>query len=203
MEPFIKSVTLMVVLLNPFLMSLYLADLIDELDNRQFTRVLTRGAIIATTVFVVFALTGDAFFSKVLQVRFASFLIFGGVIFLVIALRYFSVGAEALRGLRGDPQFLEGSVAMPFMIGPGTISASVLTGLRLPAGQSIIAILTSMVLAVGSLWIFKTLLDYVRRHNETLLRRYYDIVGRFSAFIIGSIAVEMIVQGWERISSPP
>ncbi len=83
---------------------------------------------------MLFAVAGDALFARVLQVRFASFLIFGGIVFLVVAIRYMMIGAEAIRGLRGPPEHIAGSVAIPFMIGPGTVSASVLVGSRLPIG---------------------------------------------------------------------
>ena len=34
--------------------------------------------------------------------------------------------------MRGAPEHLAGTIAMPFMIGPGTISAAVVTGMGVP-----------------------------------------------------------------------
>src|SRR5688572_19779137 len=118
-EPHIASFLLLFALLNPFLMSIYLLDLITDLPKAAFIRVLSRGALISAVVFSLFAWGGDAIFSDYLKVRFASFQVFGGVIFLLIGIRFVFSGADAMRGVRGQPEHLAGAVAMPFMIGPG------------------------------------------------------------------------------------
>jgi multiple antibiotic resistance protein len=59
---FARSTVLLVVLLNPFLMSIYLLDLIEKLDDKTFFSTLIRGVVIATIVFSLFAAGGDAVF---------------------------------------------------------------------------------------------------------------------------------------------
>ena len=80
LEPHLASFLLLFALLNPFLMSIYLIDLITDLDMRVFVRVLVRGALISGVVFMLFAWGGDAIFSRYLQVRVASLQVFGGII---------------------------------------------------------------------------------------------------------------------------
>lgn len=196
-ENFVKSVTIMLVLLNPFLMSIYMMDLIQKLELPTFCQVLIRGAIISAIVFVAFAWVGDAIFTDILQVRFASFLIFGGIVFLFIGLRFVFGGSEALQELRGQPKDLAVAVAMPFTIGPGTVGASVLAGSRLPHLWASLAILLALSIAVSSIVLLKMLHDYVKERNEALVERYIDIVGRVTALIVGTFAIEMILQGIE------
>ena len=191
----IESGILLFVLLNPFLLSIYLLDLIQELDLRRFVRVLVRGSAISGVVFVAFGWAGDAIFSRVLQVRFCAFQVFGGIVFLVIAVRFILVGSQAIKSLRGSAEHLAGSIAMPFMIGPGTVSASVLAGTRLPVLMAALAILSALSLTVLTVVVLKALHDFVRRQNERLVERYVEIVGRVSALVIGTIAIEMILQG--------
>lgn len=195
LETFIKSGMLLFVLLNPFMMSIYLIDLIQELPQRVFTAVVARGAAISSIVFIVFALLGDRIFTDLIQARFASFLIFGGLIFLVIGVRFVFNGSETLKGLRGNPEHLGGSIAMPFMIGPGTVSASVLAGSRLSPLLAASCILLSLCIVVGSLAAFKALIDFLRRRDERLVERYLEMIGRVMALVIGTFAVEMILQG--------
>mgnify|MGYP001553869858 FL=1 len=194
---FARSTTLLVVLLNPFLMSIYLLDLIEKLDDETFFATLIRGVVIATIVFSVFAVGGDAIFSNVLQVRFASFLIFGGIVFLVVGLRFIQVGPEALAELRGNPEHIAGSIAMPFMVGPATVSASVLAGARLPILWAVGSIAAAMAVMVLGLLAIKWLHGVVRQRNAGLVERYVDIVGRASALLIGTIAVDMVLNGIE------
>lgn len=194
---FLESMSLLIVLLNPFLMSIYLLDLIESLDDRVFMSTLARGALIATAVFCAFATGGDAIFSEFLQVRFASFLIFGGVLFLLIGLRFALQGTATLVQLRGAPEHIAGSIAMPFMVGPGTVSASVLCGARLPLGWALVAITAAMVSIVCGLIVLKVLHTRLKKRNAALLDRYVDVVGRASALLIGTIAVDMILSGVE------
>ena len=44
------------------------------------------------------------------------------------------VGSKAMSELRGSPDHFSGSIALPFLIGLGTVSASVLVGSRRSAG---------------------------------------------------------------------
>lgn len=192
---FIESASLLMVLLNPFLMSIYLLDLIETLEDRVFMSTLARGAAIATVVFCAFAAGGDAIFSKLLQVRFASFLIFGGILFLMIGLRFALQGTATLVQLRGAPEHIAGSIAMPFMVGPGTVSASVLAGARLPLPWALLAIGTAMLTIVCGLIVLKVLHTRLKKRNAALLDRYVDVVGRASALLIGTIAIDMILTG--------
>ncbi len=192
---FLDAVLLMMVLFNPLLMSAYLHDVMHTLSGQVFVRVISRAFLISGVIFVLFAWAGDALFSRILQVRFAAFLIFGGVVFLMIALRYIVYGTEMVGTLRGEAEHLAGAIAMPFMIGPGTISASVLIGARLPIWSAGLAIGLALLLSCLFLAAMKWLFDALQRRNERLVQRYAEIIGRASALIVGTIAVEMILKG--------
>lgn len=196
-EPFVKSATLLFVLLNPFLMVVYLHDLMTELSAATFRRVLLRGTMIAAIVFAVFAIGGDAIFSELLHARFASFLIFGGLLFLVIGIRFALGGQKMVAELRGAPEHLAGSIAMPFMVGPATVSASVLAGANLPLPYALLAIASGLTGTVICVLLLKLVYDHVATKHQALTDRYVDISGRVSAFVIGTIAVEMILRGIE------
>jgi small neutral amino acid transporter SnatA (MarC family) len=103
--------------------------------------IVIRAALISGIVFGVFAYTGEAVFTQVLQVRFAAFQVFGGLLFLLVALRFMLSGSATLVTLRGEPGQIAGAVAMPFMIGPGTVSAATMAALRLPLLAAAAAIL--------------------------------------------------------------
>ena len=160
---------LLLVLLNPFLVIIYLIDVVDKLDRKQFTNVLIRAGLIAVAVFWFFTVLGDAVFSSVMQAEFASFQIFGGVVFLLIGLQFVFRGPTAIEMLRGESENLAGAIAMPILVGPGTISASVIIGKRhavIPAcGVVLIAVLVSIVIMIG----LKFLHDFVKPKHEPLM----------------------------------
>ncbi len=195
MDLYTKSFLLLFTLLNPFLLSIYLLDLIHELETGVFARILARGVFIAGLAFVFFAWTGDAVFSRYLQVRFASFQVFGGVIFLLIGIRFVFEGVGTIRRLRGAPEQLAGSIAMPFMIGPGTVSASIVVGARHPVLGAITVVAAALVATTALVLIIKVLHDRLKEHDARLTDRYIEIVGRVSALLIGTFSVEMIMEG--------
>lgn len=204
MQAFWESVSLLLLLLNPFLMSIYLVDFIRGLTLGVFARVMIRAAFISLVVFLLFAFFGDQLFLNFFQVHFDSFMIFGGLVFLIIGLRFVMYGAEAMTGLRGFSRHISGSIAMPFMIGPGTVSASVIIGSRHNIAVAGLAIGVGIGLSVGLLIALKGAHDYIRSRHESLIERYIDLTGRASALFIGSFAVEMILKGlegwWSRLS---
>jgi multiple antibiotic resistance protein len=177
------------------LVIIYLVDLVETLDRKRFALVLAQGGLIACTVFVCFALLGDRIFSSVVQAHFASFQIFGGIVFLLIGLQFVFRGPNAIEMLRGSSPNLPGAIAMPVLVGPGTLSASILIGRNhtpLEASVSvIIAVSISIVLMIGLKWIH----DFVRPRSEPMVKRYIEITGRIMALYVGTIAIEMIMKG--------
>lgn len=194
-SPAIQSFALFFSLLNPFLMSIYMIGMIRSLDAKVFNKALIQGSLMSLAVFILFAWGGEAIFNRYLNVRFESFQIFGGIIFLVIGYRYVFEGAETIGAMRGAPEHLASTIAMPFMIGPGTISAAVVTGvsLPLPVGAGVIA--GTLSLTCFLLIIMKFLHDKLQEKHSKYVDRYVDIVGRLASLLIGTIAIDMIVNG--------
>jgi small neutral amino acid transporter SnatA (MarC family) len=199
MEAFLKATSLLFLLLNPFLMSVYLAGLIRELSQRDFTAVMRRAHVIALFVFSLFAVAGDRVFEQVFNVRFASFLIFGGIVFLTIGLRSVFAGTTALVETQGAPAHVSGAIAMPFMLGPGTVSAAVLAGANQPAQFAVLSVACALLLSWLAIVGFKWIIDHVRARNEELVQRYIEVSGRIAALFTGTYAIEMIVRGTEII----
>jgi hypothetical protein len=65
----VEAAGLLFVLVNPFLLSIYLLELIRGLDRKTFRGVLVRASCIATAVFVICGLMGDRLFRDVLRLR--------------------------------------------------------------------------------------------------------------------------------------
>ncbi len=195
MNPYLRSLALLLVLLNPFLVIVYLVDVVEKLDLRRFALVLVRAGLIAGAVFCVFAILGDTFFSDIIQADFASFQIFGGLVFLLIGLQFVFQGPKAIEILRGESEHLAGAIAMPLLIGPGTISASVIVGQRHNIYVACFIVLAAIVITVTVMLLLKWLHDYVRPRREPLIQRYIEIAGRVTALFVGTVSVEMIMRG--------
>lgn len=197
MTEFLKSTILLLVVLNPFALAVYLLDLFRHNSFSQVLLILARAAAIGGVVFGVFACSGEAVFSDILQIRFAAFQVFGGILFLVLALRFMLTGSQTLVALRGPPSQVAGAIAMPFLIGPGSVSAATMAGMRLPMLTAVLSIACALGAVVVVLAIFKACFDYVSTRNAGIVERYVDVASRVSAMMVGSIAVEMTFDGLE------
>jgi small neutral amino acid transporter SnatA (MarC family) len=195
MSEVLNSTTLLLVLLNPFLLIIYVTDIVEKLDQRQFNWVLVRAGMIATVTFYGFALLGDAVFVRYMNAEFASFQIFGGVVFLMIGLQFVFRGPTAIEILQGESKHLAGAVAMPVLIGPGTISASVVIGQRHDPWVALGPVVLGVLICLASMAALKWLHDVVRPRREALVQRYIEIAGRVTALFIGTIAIDMIMRG--------
>lgn len=195
MSDFIQSSALLFILLNPFLLVVYMIDVFAKLPPETFRSVVFRAGIISSLVFAIVALLGDVLFRDILQAQFASFEVFGGIIFLLIALRFVFDGNSAIAVLRGESLHLAGAIAMPVMIGPGTIGASIMIGKRLSPFNAVMAVVLAVMTSVMVIIALKYLHDYVRERNEKLVDRYIETAGRVTALVIGTFAIEMIMRG--------
>jgi multiple antibiotic resistance protein len=127
---FFSSLLPFLAILNPFALCLYLAGVMDDLKSRTFIRVLFWASIISLIVFWIFAIVGESLLVDFLGVRPGALRIFGGVVFFVVAYNYVTKGYKAGEILRGSLEELPSAIALPFMIGAGTITQAILLGKR-------------------------------------------------------------------------
>ena len=197
MDMFIKSFLMVFVLLNPFIMSIYMIEIVKKMDYKTFSHQMVRAIIISFVVFCLFAWAGDIIFTDILQIRFLAFLIFGGIIFLIIGIRLILGTGPAIEPPKKASDHVSASIAMPYIVGPGTISASVIVGTRLSLFNALMAILLALTLSLFTLLLFKRYHDFLQQNNEKLLQRYTEIAGRVTALFTGSFAIDMIIKGIE------
>ena len=191
----LSSTWLLLVLLNPFLLIVYLIKLVDTYTSRQFCRTLLVAGVISIVVFITFAILGDLIFSVIFQAHFASFQIFGGIVFLIIGLDVVFKGPGSLELLRAGSKDIASSIAMPILVGPGSVSASVLIGERLPPLFAAISVTLAVVLSITMMIVLKYFFDISRHKAEKLLERYIEIAGRILGLYLGTISIEMIITG--------
>jgi len=195
MTEIIKSMLLILIVLNPFLLIIYLIDIVKKQTGRQFSFAIIRAGIISCSVFIIFAILGNYIFQNILQANFYSFQILGGIIFLLIAIKFVFNGNAAINGLRGDSKHVTGAIAMPIMIGPGTISASIMIREKLNHKFAILSIFLAVLFSVVIMILLKYLHDYVKIKKSYLIDMYVETAGRVMSLIIGTIAIEMIMRG--------
>jgi small neutral amino acid transporter SnatA (MarC family) len=192
-----KLFLFMLVMINPFAQVVYLHDLMTKLSFRDFAQIHLRATLLSLGVFALFAVAGETILNSVFQVRLAALQIFGGLIMLYVAHRYITNGAGSNLLFNGDISTLSQEITLPYMVGPGTIWVSILIGHSFPVHIALL-ILTACV-TINMIFVVSVRGIYARLESkkETFLGKYFSILMRVNALLIGAIAVEMILRGIE------
>lgn len=183
-------------ILNPFALCLYLAGLMQDLTLKTMAVVLVKACLLSLVVFTVFAVTGDRVL-RAMSVKTEAMRLFGGIIFFVVGYNYVTKGYKATEMLRGtllSLHELPSAIALPFMIGAGTITQSILVGKNHTNPAIAFTILLAGVLvAFCIILIFKTIVDGLQRKQERVFERYVNTMARLNGLVIGAISTEMVI----------
>lgn len=189
----------LLVLINPFAQVLYMWEVMQNMSWRQFSGTYFRASVLSFGVFAFFAVTGDFLFKTVFHVQLDTFEIFGGLIILLIALRYFTEGAGSNLLFRGEATDLAPSISLPFMVGPGTIWLSVVIGRHANPILALLGIAAIMLINFVLVAAAHRLVAELEGRKETMAGKYFAILMRTNALFVGAVSVEMIVSGIQQV----
>lgn len=192
----ITAIIAFLVMLNPFALFLYLEPIRKELSHKDFLKVLLKASLISFFIYATFSITGNLIFEKILQINFEAFRIFGGIIIFSFAYFFIVKGHKAFVTMKEDLDDLASEIALPFMVGAGTISLSVILGNNFPLLNALFGLMVIMVLN----FIFIVSLKKVRDKIDTkafkiTFDKYMQILLRLNGFLVGAIGINMIVTG--------
>jgi multiple antibiotic resistance protein len=142
---------------------------------------------------------GEPILVDFLDVRPEALRIFGGVIFFVVAHNYVIRGYKATEILRGSLEELPSAIALPFMIGAGTITQAILLGKRHGPYFSIFLLFLGLCVCFLVVITFKLIRDGLKEKREKVFERYINILSRINGLLIGAISTEMVVSGIRKL----
>ncbi len=192
----LSEILYFLVILNPFAQFIYLFPVMRELHKRDFMIVLLKASAISFVIFSVFLVGGDFIFKGIFMISFGSFRIFGGIVMFAFSYYYIVEGKEALIRMKESLDDLASEIALPFMVGAGTISVSVLLSdaLSLPQGLGVIGIVLGLnffiVMLLGGL---RGRLNY--KKQRVAFDKFMQMFMRVNGFFVGAIGINLIVTG--------
>lgn len=192
----LSSIVEILVMLNPFALFLYLDPIRKDLTHRNFMMVIFKATIISFVICLIFFFFGDQIFTRVFQIDFESFRIFGGIIIFSYAYLFIVKGQKALIMIKENLDDLASEIALPFMVGAGTISLSILLSQRhtLLIGTLSLVIIFSINFLV--LYSLKKLRDSIEgRKFKTAFDKNMEVLLRLNGFLIGAIGINMVLTG--------
>jgi len=184
------------VMLNPFALFLYLSPVMEALKHKEFMKVLLKATIISFAIFIIFLLVGDILFQKVFQINFESFRIFGGIVIFSFAYFFIVKGQKALIHMKENLDDLAEEIALPFMVGAGTISLTILMSKQLSFANGLIALIIILIFNYLLILGLKLIKDNITKKKlKIAFDKNMEILLRLTGFFVGAIGINMIVTG--------
>ncbi|MEJ2324800.1 MAG: MarC family protein [Nitrospirota bacterium] len=191
----LKAIIGFLVLLNPVALYVYLQPVSRELETWTFMKVLIKASLISLAIFIFFAWSGEYIFAEIIQIRFEAFRIFGGVVFFIIAIMYLVNSRKAIIELKEDLHDTASEIALPFMVGAGTISYSVIIGHKFMPLKASFMLFVIMAITVACIYGLHSLRRILSPTLQIAFDKIMAISLRLIGFFVGAIGVDMIITG--------
>lgn len=182
------------VMLNPFALFLYLLPLKKEVGLRRFIHILARASLISAAIYILFAVSGEALFAA-MRIKFDSFRIFGGIVVSAFALIFILQGKKSMITTRGELNSIAAEIALPFIVGAGTITLSILMGRAMGPLKSTIAISVVMLLNFITIILLAVFRQKLKPRPQIVFDKNAEILLRINGFIVGAFGIDLIVTG--------
>ncbi|RDV11500.1 MarC family protein [Pontibacter diazotrophicus] len=192
----IAAIFSFLVMLNPFALFLYLKPVMNDLPDSDFRAVFLKATMISFFIYLVFLLFGDLVFQKVFRINFESFRIFGGIVLFSFAYIFIVQGKKAFIQIKGDLHDLASEIALPFMVGAGTISLTILMSDQLELWQGVVSLALIMLINFIIIMGLKQIRRGMRSKSvQTAFDKNMELLLRINGFFLGAIGVDMVVTG--------
>ncbi len=191
----LQYVIYFVTLMNPVAIFVYLIPLKQQRGLDDFTRILVRASLITFIIYSVFALFGEAIFTEILQVNFRSFQVFGGLVLTGLSFNYLVAGKRKMIKTEGEIYDIAAETALPYMVGTGTITMSILIGRALGNLPAIFTVGGVIAISFAIIMTLALIRQGMKLRIKDRLDQNLQVFMRLNGFFVGAIGVDLIVQG--------
>lgn len=181
-----RSVISLFIIVDPFGNIPIFIGLTERLGREERRKVFHTATVTGFMLLLLFAIAGREILNM-FGITLQSFMIAGGILLLIIAIRILVMGGWE------EPRLTPESVgvvpiAVPLLVGPGAITTTILNLQEF----GIILTIVSVVIVFSIVWLT---LRYIEPIYKVLGRNGAIIIARVMALLIAAIAIQYIVNG--------
>lgn len=197
-QAFYAFVTL-IALVNPISAAAVFVTVTEGRSPDDQTRIANRAILVAGVTLIAFAFAGEALLDA-LGVKIGAFKIAGGLLLLKVAFNMvFAVkpdrrAIDSALGSAGDNDPSVFPLAIPMIVGPGTLTASV-TLVNTPAGQQLVNGGIFIVVALIVMGITYGFMRGAEKLTAWFGETGIDAVSRVVGIVVAAIAVQLVING--------
>lgn len=192
----LSSIVEFLVMLNPFALFLYLEPIRKDLTHKDFIRVILKSSLISFSICFLFFYSGNTIFTNIFHIDFESFRIFGGIIIFSYAYFFIVKGQKALIMIKENLDDLASEIALPFMVGAGSISLSILLSQKHSFVVGGISLVVIFAINFLTLFLLKAFRDAIEKNKfKKAFDKNMEVLLRLNGFFIGAIGINMVLMG--------
>lgn len=192
----IPQVIQFLVMLNPFALFLYLLPVMRDLDSKTFYKVLAKASFISLVILGLCVFLCNFLIENVFQINLESARIFGGIIIFSFAYYFIIKGEQAYIYMKGSLDDLASEIALPFMVGAGTITLSLFLGQNHSDVKGFFVILIALIITFVVIMVLKEIRDFIfRKRYRIAFDKNMELLLRLNGFFIGAIGINMVRMG--------
>lgn len=167
----------------------FIISLSEGMTPRERRKMVHLATVTATVVGLVFLFFGQ-FILKILDISFGSFAIAGGIVLLVLSVKYMTTG-RMVDVIKEDMVAVV-PIGTPLTVGPATITTLLLLASEFPLYMVLISFALNLLIAWA---IFLQSNQIVRFAGEGGLRA----ISRVFSLLLAAIAVSMMIRGLDMV----
>ncbi len=200
LEYWIITIAALFVIVNPLTTAFVFVSLLPRASAGTRETIARRSTLIATGIFVTFALLGGIIF-KLFGITLEAFRIAGGLILFGIAMGMIRKGQDEGEEVTGDEPHADGRLgndvsviplAIPFISGPGSIATVMILTSEAPTLWHLLLVFLAIGLTTGACYLAMVYSHFLVRYlGET----GKEIVTRLFGIILSVIAVQFVING--------
>jgi multiple antibiotic resistance protein len=157
----------------------------EGMDRREQRKMVNYAVLTATVVGLLFLFFGQ-FILKVLNISVGSFAIAGGIILLVLSIRYMSTGHMVSSSKKEMTAVVP--IGTPLTVGPATITTLLLLALQYPLYMVLISFAVNMIITWVIFFLSQKIAGFMGQGGLTAVSRVFSL-------LLAAIAVSMVIHG--------
>lgn len=167
----------------------FLVAMGQGMTKKDQTKMVNIAVLTATIVGLVFLFFGR-FILDVMNISLGSFAIAGGIILLVLSIRYMSTG-HMVSGTREEMTAIV-PIGTPLTVGPATITTLLLLSLQYPLYIVLIAFAANMAVAWVLFFLSQKIAHIMGEGGLTAISRVFSM-------LLAAIGVSMVISGLDKL----
>lgn len=198
-EYWLVTIAALFVIVNPLTTAFVFLSMLSKADEETRARIALRSVLVATGIFLVFALLGGLIF-QLFGITLEAFRIAGGIILFGIAMRMIHKGRDETETAADETEINSRvtedisiiPLAIPFISGPGSIATVMILTSEAPSIWHLGLVFIAIGIATGACYYAMIYSQYIVRYlGET----GKEIITRLFGVILSVVAVQFVING--------